>query len=273
MTVVLESIIIALIGIISGGIVNALADNLPYRHNLGLPTYADGTPRPIIAWLGITAFIFRQQQPQHATHTYLSLRHPITELLASLLMVITYHRLSQDTSTLQMTIWLFYIALLILIAIIDLEHQRIMFIYTIPSALVAIIDAAFIHGGTSLQSALIGGTFGFIVFYIFFQGGFLFTYIMGRLRGQKIDTIAFGFGDVMLITLCGLIVGLDGVIIVMLMTVFLGAIGAIVYIGLRLLVAGRYTLFTPLPYGQYIVISTIIVFLFRANIRLLLLGY
>jgi len=49
-------ILVFLIGIIAGGIVNALADDLPERRRPQLPRYPDGTPRPLIAWLGITAF-------------------------------------------------------------------------------------------------------------------------------------------------------------------------------------------------------------------------
>lgn len=287
----LEIIFIVIIGIIAGGVVNALADDFPYRRNPGLPTYPDGTPRPLLAWLGITAFIFGLRPPpdnnlsdeQKAKHARyyegepkLGWRYPITEIVTAILMSATYINLSSEAqgNMLQMGIWLIYIALFMLINVVDLEHKLIMFVYMIPAALLAILDALLLpNPGPTLQASLVGGALGFVIFYIFYQGGYLFTYIMGRARGQKIDTVAFGFGDVMMITLSGLILGFQGVIFVMFISVFLGSLGAIVYLGARVLVAGRYNLFTAIPYGPYIVTATIMVLLFNEQVRFLLLGY
>lgn len=283
----LEIILVAIVGILAGGIVNALSDDFPYRRNPGLPTYPDGTPRPIQAWLGITAFLFGLRTPKNpapnenrARHyegePKLGWRYPITEILTAVLMVATYTIMGQepDITLPQMVVWLFYMALFMLINVIDIEHKLIMFVYMIPSAVIAILDAVLLTSGKpTLESALSGGALGFVIFFIFFQGGFLFTYLMGRARGEEINTVAFGFGDVMMITLSGLIVGFENIIFVMFISIFLGSLGAIVYLGIRFFSAERYALFTAIPYGPYIVVSTIIVFLFRADVRLLLLGY
>jgi leader peptidase (prepilin peptidase)/N-methyltransferase len=81
--------------------------------------------------------------------------------------------------------------------------------------------------------------------------------------------VAFGYGDVMLAALCGLIVGWQALIFAMFITVFLGALGALVYLVGRGL-TGRYDMFTPLPYGPYIVIGTWIMLLFSDQVRTLL---
>ena len=55
----LNVFIVGLIGILAGGVVNILADALPQQKAVRFPPrYPDGTPRPLIAWLGITAFLF-----------------------------------------------------------------------------------------------------------------------------------------------------------------------------------------------------------------------
>jgi len=284
----LEILIIAIIGLLAGGIVNALADELPYRRNPALPTYPNGVSRPPLAWLGITAFLFGLRTPSDVNNSdenhkrpyegvpKLSWRYPITEIATAILMVATYVLLGQDpeTSSLQLVIWLIYMAIFMLINVIDIEHKLILFIVMIPSAILAIADAVLTPLPLpTLQSALIGGGLGFVIFFIFYQGGYLFTYIMGRARGETINTVAFGFGDVMMITLSGLILGFQGVIFVMFISVFFGSVGAIVYLGLRLVIAGRYNLFTAIPYGPYIVAATIIVLLFPDEVSLLLLGY
>jgi leader peptidase (prepilin peptidase) / N-methyltransferase len=278
-------IIIAVVGLLAGGIVNALADELPYRRNPALPTYPDGTPRPMLAWLGITAFLFGLRTPSdnstdkkqgYEGKPELSWRYPLTEITTAILMIATYILMGNksNTTTLQMIIWLIYMAIFMLINVIDIEHKLILFIVMIPSAILALIDATLIPiPNPPLQSALAGGGIGFAVFFIFYQGGYLFTYILGRARGEKIDTVAFGFGDVMMITLSGFILGFQGVIFVMFISVFLGSFGAIVYLLIRFVVAGRYDLFTAIPYGPYIVIATIIILLFSDEVSCFLLVY
>lgn len=282
----LEVVLIAIIGILAGGVVNALADELPFRRNPALPTYPDGTPRPVSAWLGTTAFLLNQRTPPddpkakqkegYEGEPKLGWRYPLTEIATSILMVATYLIMKDkpDVTTLQMIFWLTYMPIFMLINVIDLEHKLILFVVMIPSAVLAILDAVLTPVPVPpLRSALIGGAVSFVVFYIFYQGGYLFTYLMGRARGETINTVAFGFGDVMMITLSGLILGFENIIFVMFISVFLGSIGALVYLFIRFAVAGRYHLFTAIPYGPYIVAATIIVLLFSAEVRLALLGY
>ena len=78
--------------------------------------------------------------------------------------------------------------------------------------------------------------------------------------------IAFGFGDVMLGMLSGFMLGWRAFIFASLITVFAGAAGAVLYlIGLQV-VGRRYRWFTPLPYGPYIVIGTLVMLLFRKEV-------
>lgn len=79
--------------------------------------------------------------------------------------------------------------------------------------------------------------------------------------------------NAMMITLSGLIVGFENIIFVMFISIFLGSVGAIIYLTIRFFSRDRYQLFTAIPYGPYIVASTIIVFLFSTEVRFALLGY
>jgi leader peptidase (prepilin peptidase)/N-methyltransferase len=118
---------------------------------------------------------------------------------------------------------------------------------------------------------VVGGVAGFLVFFILYNGGVLFTYIMGKLRGEEIKEIAFGYGDVMMATVSGLVLGWRGLIFAMFITVFLGAFGALLYLLSRRLIGARYSAFTALPYGPYIVVGTIIMLLYRVQVRELFL--
>ena len=277
----LELICIVILGILSGGIVNALADDLPCRRRLGRPAYPDGRPRPIRAWLGITAFLFSLCLPPNAaapdTSPKLGWRYPITEIVTAVLMVAAFVIMSEtpNVSGGQMLVWLIYIAVLMLITVIDLEHQLVLFVTVIPAAALALIDAAvFPNPPPTLASSLAGGVFGFIIFYIVYQGGYLFRHLVERVRGEKINSLAFGFGDVMLTGLSGLMLGLPNVIPMMFISIFLGAIGAIFYLAFRFSATRPYRPFTAaIPYGPYIAAATMMMMFFGAELRLLLPGY
>jgi len=263
----LTIIFVALIGILAGGVINVLADDLPRRRPITLPPrYADGTPRPPIAWLGITAFLFGKRLSPSGVS--LRWRYPLTELMTAGLMVLTVLATNDDPNmyTTQLVFWLIYMAIFSLITVIDLEHRLILFVVIIPAWIIAIIDAAFTTYGADLKDALLGGAVGFGIFFLMYLGGFLFIYVMAQTRGRSTSEVAFGYGDVMLITLSGLILGWQPLIPAIFLTVFLGALGAIAWIVGRWLTGNRYSLFTPLPYGQYIVIATIILLLFGPEV-------
>lgn len=293
---ILLYLLAALLGLLAGGVVNALADDLPYRRNPGRPTYPDGTPRPLSAWLGLGAFLTGQRAPtpeqraeieaipeeDRRARPYqqaqrLTWRYPLTELLTSALFMLTVHAAQQtpDMNALQLIIWWVYMAIFVLIIVIDVEYKLILFAVTLPTIALALADAVLLPDvGTDLRNALLGGALGFGVFFGLYLFGFVFTALMGRLRGQKIDTVAFGYGDVMMATITGLLVGAPHMFLTMFIIVFLGAFGAIAFLTLRTLAQGQgYQMFTAIPYGPYIVAATILMLLYGNQVRVALIGY
>ena len=258
-------------GILAGSIANALADDLPQRRNPRPPRYPDDTPRPFLAWLGILAFLLgKRSSPSGAK---LSWRYPAAELATGALFIATAITAGQreGVDTILLLYFLIYMAIFVLITVIDLEHRLILFVVIIPSCIVALLDAVTTSYRPDSVQALLGAAIGFGTFFLFYVGGFMFTRIMGRLQGREITEVAFGYGDVMLITLSGLILGAGPLLLAMFITVFLGAAGASLYLVVRRIRGKHVSAFTPLPYGQYIVIATIILILFSDQIRSALL--
>ena len=300
---ILEIALITLIGLVAGGFVNVLSDDLPLRRPLRLPRYVpdekkawihfeheedepilpleDDEPRPMIAWLGLTAFLFGKRTSPSGIR--LNWRYPLTELMTVGLMLLTYHAVTTndnlaDIGIFQFIIWLIYMGFFATIVVIDIEHKLILFVVIIPFAVLGLLDAILttvIGDGfyqPEIRDAIIGGVSGFAVFFLLYNGGFLFTYIMGMLRGEEINEVAFGYGDVMMATVSGLVLGWQALIFAMFVTVFLGAFGAIVYLVSRRILGQRYSAFTALPYGPYIVIGTIALLLYRVPVTDLLMG-
>jgi prepilin signal peptidase PulO-like enzyme (type II secretory pathway) len=92
-------------------------------------------------------------------------------------------------------------------------------------------------------------------------GGGAFADAVALMRGRGLSEVPFGFGDVMLAILCGAMIGWRAMIFAMFITVFLGALGAILYMAWQLVRQGRYSFYTALPYGPYIVLGTVVMML------------
>jgi len=266
-------IIVTVFGVLAGGVINALADDLPRRRRVTPPHYPDDTPRPFIAWLGITAFLFGKRASPNGVK--LSWRYPLTEIGTVALMIFTVISLTDDPlmEPVQFIFWIAYLAIFMLITVIDLEHRLILFVVIIPSFVIALIDPFVTTYGEPVGDTLLGAALGFGVFFALYVGGFVFTHVMATVQKREINEVAFGYGDVLLITLSGLILGWRALIFAMFITVFLGALGAIVYLIARNLSRNGYSMFTPLPYGQYIVIATVIMMLYANEVAYAIRGY
>ncbi|GAB4553308.1 MAG: hypothetical protein OHK0023_22290 [Anaerolineae bacterium] len=263
------TILAVLLGLPAGALINLLADYLPHTYHIGRPIYPDQTPRPLIAWLGLTAYLFgKTKSPQGAK---LPLRHPITELVTVALFVIVA---SQSADTLRTLYLLGSLTILILITVIDLEHRMILYAVIIPACLYALLGAIALGDRLDprleVRDYLIGGAVGFAVFGGMFLGGLLFNRVISDARGEKMEEAAFGDGDVALATLSGLMLGWQAFIFAAIIAVFAGGLGALLFIIARSVLRGRYEAFTALPYGQYIVFGTLIMLLWRAPLIMLL---
>jgi prepilin signal peptidase PulO-like enzyme (type II secretory pathway) len=286
-------LLMAVVGFGAGVMVNALADAMPYYRHPRLPFYPpDGSARSVVAWSGLVAFLMGKRiDPEPApppaegetdnsaessteavvpVHRRLSWRHPVVEICMTVLFVFIALRWPRHERT---VIWLIYLTILILITVIDIEHYLILFPVIVPGCLLAaIIAVAFPEDHRKTVDYFIGGALGGGAFLIMFWGGGVFSGLVAAARGEALDEVAFGFGDVLLAMLCGLMIGWQGFIFAMLITVFAGAVGAVLFLTVRLVARQGYTLFTPLPYGPYIVLGTAIMMLWREDIKALLGG-
>ncbi len=258
------TVVAGIIGLLVGGVINVLADDLPDRGRPHAPHYPDGSPRPVSAWLGVTAFLTGERASSFDPTAWLSWRHPITEVVTAIFFAAIALGLRGELAPVPLMV---YVAVLILITVIDVEHRLILFMVVLPACLFALIVAAVAPGDErTFTDYALGGVEGFALFFAMFLGGVVFS------EAARTGEVAFGFGDVMLATLSGLMLGWRAFIFAALITVFVGALGAVVYLAARAMMRQRYKLFTPLPYGPYIVIATLIMLLFRDEVQRLIQG-
>jgi leader peptidase (prepilin peptidase)/N-methyltransferase len=255
------ALIAALLGLLAGGLVNMLADDLPERGGLCAPHFPDGASRP---WLGVGAFLRgRRASPAGAG---LSWRYPLVEIALAVAFGLLALAYPLDV---QLIFYLLYACVFVLVTVIDLERRLILFVVTLPAAIVALLDAALTpEPRPTVVDSLAGGALGFGVFWLIWYGGVWFN----RLRSQGDDPpeVAFGFGDVVLAAVCGLILGWQSMIFAMFIAVFAGAFGGLAWMLSRAVSASGYAMFTALPYGPYIVLGTVVMLFFREPVQALL---
>lgn len=315
----LDIVIAVIIGIFVGVVINALADELPYRtfftgsvklpenptkdevkeyehfntllaqrNKRGyLPVYPDGTPRPISTWLGLSAFALGKRLPDNPQpdevrsrghrepDMTLSWRHPLTEIMTGIFFGLAAFAADSITgmNTAQYLINFVYMAIFSLIIVIDMEHKLILFVVMIPSLALAFFDAYFINPPLpEFNDALIGAGLGFIMFFSLYLLGFVFRWYMNTFRGKNITTVAFGYGDVIMLTFTGAVIGTLYTLVAIFLTTFLGAIGAIIYLIAKRIISGTNATMTAIPYGPYIVIATMIMLLWGNQVWTYIVG-
>jgi leader peptidase (prepilin peptidase)/N-methyltransferase len=137
----------------------------------------------------------------------------------------------------------------------DLEHRLIQHVVTLPAIAVALLGAFVDPKFDAPKRALLGGGIGLASTVALYLLGGLFARFMGRIRGQPISEVAFGFGDVTLTTFIGFAVGFPAIVFAVVIGILSGGVVATLYILVRGLIQRRYKLFTAIPYGPFLILG------------------
>jgi leader peptidase (prepilin peptidase)/N-methyltransferase len=132
-----------------------------------------------------------------------------------------------------------FAALLVLLAVVDLEQRRVPNVVVLPSTALAL---AFAAQNGQLISAAAGAALAF--------AAFLTLYILGR---SLFGPGALGMGDVKLAAFIGAVVGLEWVPYALLLGIVFAGAGAT-----ALLLSGRARRGDSLPFGHFMALATII---------------
>ena len=147
-------------------------------------------------------------------------------------------------------LWLTFFGMVV---VIDIEHRLILHPVSIVGAVLGLTHGVILHG---FRQTLLGGAFGFLVMLFFYYAGIFFVNAMARIRDIETDEVALGFGDVNLAGIIGLLLGWPGITAGLVIAILLGGLVSGLYLGLRFL-GGKYTAFEALPYGPFLVLSTV----------------
>lgn len=223
----------ALAGWLAGAAINHAATILPLRQSVWQkPACLQcHTRRALPAWSALGAWLTRQPHCPHCgAPRERFTRSIITELVTPVFFGFIAWRYNFSVA---MGLISLYTAILILITITDLEHRLIFNVVVLPATLFG-FAASFFTPWLNWKTAAIGGVGAFVVIYV----------------AALLSRGGLGEGDVTLSAFLGVILGFPHIILSLIFGVFLGG-----FVALILLVTGRVTLKTFIPYGPFLTIT------------------
>ena len=250
---------IALLGWLCGALVNYLTDALPWRRRLTAP-FCQKCESAIPFW---NYFIWPRRCDSCSWRR--SRRTWIVELIFVLIAIGLW---ALPVGKLGFWGGLFLLTYFGVVVLIDLEFRLILHPVSLFGALAGLGLGIYLHGATldGVKVTLLGGIAGFGIMWLVYMLGELLLRLIARLRGDKVDDVAFGFGDVNLSGVLGLILGWPGISAGLLLAIFLAGAVSLVYL-LLMVILRRYRRYAAIPYGPFLVAGAVILIFFPANLQ------
>jgi prepilin signal peptidase PulO-like enzyme (type II secretory pathway) len=232
------NILFALIGLLTGALINVLADDLPDRARPRPPHCPQcDHPLPLSHWLAVGQWLWGGRACPHCGLATRS-RNVAVELGTAALFALLPSVVAPELGWVTLAIVAFYQAVFILVIVIDVEHRLILHIVTFPTTLLAIGLSEFL-ANNGWRSAAVGAVAGFVVFYIFF--------LIGQMA---FGPGALGFGDVTLSMTMGAMLGFKLILLALVLGILIGGV-----LSVLLIVSGRVSRHSYVPYGPFLALA------------------
>ena len=245
MNLAISSLLWAIIGLLLGGVINVLSDDLPARQSPRRPHCPRcGHVHSAGSWFAVT----RRSQRGACPECGLPLRR--RTLFVEIGMVILFAALPWlITPPMDLAIYSAYIAVLVLVIVIDLEHRLVLHVVTFPTTAFALAASSLLIDG-GFYVALAGAVVGFLFFFL--------AYLIGqRFFGRG----ALGFGDVTLAMTMGAMLGFPRIFVALILGIlFAGLYGAVA------LLTGRMQRHSYFAYGPFLAAGGIITIIWGTQI-------
>lgn len=260
------------LGLLVGAFINLLSDTLPLRQPPGIPRCPScSEPRIWKSWSGIVAAMFGRRRCASCQEP-LPRRHIIVEVVLIVAYAYLWARyLGGALTAVELLIIVLYVAIFLLLTVIDLEHRLVLNVIILPAIAFALLEGV-ISGRQSAGQTLLGGAVGLGFMALVYGLGIFFAWTVRRARGEPLEEVVFGMGDVTLATFCGLVVGLPRIALALMITIFAGGFAAGVFILYRALIRRNYSQFSAIAYGPYIIFGTLVMLLWPDAVAAILTG-
>ncbi len=233
-------VVIFIFGLMVGSFINVCIHRLPREESVVFPpSHCPQCRAPIRPWdnIPLFSFIFLKGRCR-ACRNPISWQYPLVELAHGFAGLLLVRQFGPST---QAAVYALLLAALIAVIFIDLSHQIIPDVITLPGMAIGLVSAA-----TVLPLGWANALAGLLL------GGGLF-YLVAVLSVVLLKKEGMGGGDIKLIAMIGAFLGWQET----LLTIFLAALGGSV-IGLFLIgVRGR-SRAEPIPFGPFLAVCAIV---------------
>lgn len=240
----LTLILAIVLGLIGSLIVNYLSDVLPFTRKLSWPLCHNCQSS-----LPFRFYLFNS--PCDDCGAKPSIRHWAVFIIGPILAVLMHQYPISNLGFWGGILWMVFFGLVV---VIDLEHRLILHPISLTGAGLGFIFGSINHG---VLDTFLGGAAGFGTMLILYLLGNLFIKLLSKIRGEEIDEVALGFGDVNLAGVIGLLLGWPGVVGGLFLAIILGGVVSGIFLMIQF-IRKRYQALQALPYGPFLVLSTII---------------
>lgn len=225
-------------GLMVGSFANVCISRLPKKQSVVFPaSHCPKCNKPIHVTdnIPLISYILLKGQCRNCQQK-ISMIYPAIELLTGLLMAAVFYRFGFSVECL---IYAIVVPALVIITVIDIEHQIIPDVITLPGIIFGLIAGSYMHGmWDSFLGLLLGGG----MFWLLAEGYF-------RLRGK----IGMGGGDIKYIAAAGALMGWVQVLFI----IFVGALAGGIFGGIGMGVK-KLNFLSRIPFGPFLALATLI---------------
>ncbi|MCJ7717212.1 MAG: A24 family peptidase [Anaerolineales bacterium] len=243
-------LLIPILGWAGSSIVNYLADRLPVYRKISPPICPVCNHPLSWQYYGLLGGC------KHCDHKP-GVRHKVVLFLGIFLSLLLVFFPPASLGVYGGLVWLVYFGLIV---VIDVEHRLILHPVSLAGAVLGLIFGTLNHG---ILPTIIGGAAGFGIMLVLYFLGELFVRFLAKSRGEEIDEVALGFGDVNLAGVIGLLLGWPGITAGLILAILIGGIVSGIFLVIQV-IRKKYNAFQALPYGPFIVLSAVLL-LFLAD--------
>ncbi len=228
-------------GLCIGSFMNVCIYRLPLSRSLIRPGSACpqcGRSIPFYDNIPVVSFLLLRGRCRNCGAS-ISWRYPLVELLGGLTALATVARFGLGLPAL---VYFVFIAALIVVTFIDIDHRIIPDIITLPGIVLG-LAVSFLLPRTSFTEALLGTLLG--------GGSLLAVAVVYRLITKR---DGMGMGDVKLLAMIGALIGWKGVVF----TIFIGSVAGSLIGFLLVFVQRRKDLKLAVPFGPFLSLGAIL---------------
>jgi prepilin signal peptidase PulO-like enzyme (type II secretory pathway) len=153
-----------------------------------------------------------------------------------------------------------------IVIVMDVEYRVVLHQISIAGAVLGLAVGIYLRG---VVVTLIGGAVGYVVMYLFYKLGEVFVRWVSRRRGEELDEVALGFGDVNLSGVVGLFLGWPPIVLGLFIAVFGGGLVSILFV-LISVVFQRFRAFAAMPYAPFLALAALVMLFFPNEIAALM---